>query len=292
MRQYLSLMQNVLDRGDYQDNRTGTRTISVFGRTMRFCLLDGFPILTTKKVHFKSVLHELLWFISGDTNTKYLTDNGVTIWNEWADENGNLGPVYGYQWRKWPKDQYAIARGPIDTTIPNRGNYIDQLSDAIYQIETRPNSRRIIVSAWNPNHLPIEHLTPQANVERERMALAPCHMMFHFNVDNGYLDILMYQRSVDVFLGLPFNIASYATLLAMIAQVTGLVARDLVWVGGDVHIYENHIDQVKLQLTRTPKELPRLAINDRINSIDKFKYEDISLVGYHPDPHIKAEISV
>ena len=298
MKQYLNLMQDVLDTGDRKLNRTGTDSISVFGRQLRFDMNEGFPLLTTKKLHWKSIVHELLWFISGDTNTKYLNDNGVRIWNEWADERGNLGPVYGYQWRRWPKDMYAKVRPATfsqereDVIEANKG-YIDQLQQVIAQIIKNPYSRRHIVSAWNPSHLPDERISPQENVALDRMALAPCHVMFQFNVtNNSEIDILMYQRSVDVFLGLPFNIASYALLLHMVSIVTALRPRYLIWTGGDVHLYVNHLEQAKEQLKRTPKSLPKLIYTGDIGSIDSFKYEDFILSNYTPDPHIKGEIAI
>lgn len=304
MKQYLNLMQNVLDNGEEKENRTGTNTLSVFGRQLRFDLRKGFPLLTTKKVHWKSVVHELLWFISGDTNTKYLRDNGVTIWDEWADEQGNLGPVYGAQWRKWPKDIYTNEWGEparkgeaAGLIYKTRTKYIDQLQDLIHTLKINPQSRRHIVSAWNPNYIPDETISPQENVALGRMALAPCHMMFQLYVsDDGYIDLLMYQRSVDVFLGLPFNIASYALLLTMISLVTYTSPRYLIWTGGDVHLYTNHLDQARLQLQRQPRELPLLGYvpnpAPHVRGIDAFKYEDFMLTGYDPHPHIKAEISI
>lgn len=292
MKQYLELLEDVLINGSRVPNRTGTDSFKVFGRQMRFNLAYGFPLLTTKKLHFKSIVHELLWFIAGDTNTTYLKDNGVKIWNEWATETGELGPVYGAQWRKWHKDEYAKLRSEYWPFIESKEIDIDQLKEVIYNIKNNPYSRRHIISAWNPSHLPIENLSPQENVELGRMALAPCHMMFQFNVEGRFLDIQMYQRSVDVFLGLPFNIASYALLLCMVAQVTNLIPRELIWTGGDVHLYSNHIEQAQKQLKRKPKKLPRLLLNRDIISIDDFKYEDISLLSYNSDPHIKAEIAV
>lgn len=290
MKQYLDLLQDVLKNGTKVPNRTGTDTLKVFGRQMRFDLREGFPLLTTKKVHFKSIAYELLWFIKGYTNTRYLINNGVTIWNEWADENGNLGPIYGAQWRNWLKDRNALTR-PVDID-EFRTDYIDQLQETILNIKRNPYSRRHIVTAWNPSHLPDESLSPQENVDIGRMALAPCHMMFQFNVEHHYIDLIMYQRSVDVFLGLPFNIASYALLLAMVAQVTNLQPREFIWMGGDTHLYYNHIDQAHIQLERNPKELAQLVLNSEIKNIDDFKYEDISLNNYNPDSHIKAEISI
>ncbi len=264
MRQYLDLLDNVLKNGTEKSDRTGTGTISIFGYQMRFNLNDGFPLLTTKKLHLKSIIHELLWFISGDTNTGYLNDNGVKIWNEWADENGNLGPVYGCQWRSWPADE---------------GRKIDQLLNVISSIKNSPDSRRHIVSAWNVGEL-------------DKMALPPCHIMFQFYVANGRLSCQLYQRSADIFLGVPFNIASYAILTHMVAQVTGLKPGDFVHTLGDAHIYLNHIEQVKLQLSREPYRLPGLVINPAVNDILNFRYEDFTLTGYVAHPHIKGDISV
>jgi len=264
MRQYLDLLDNVLKNGTEKSDRTGTGTISIFGYQMRFNLNDGFPLLTTKKLHLKSIIHELLWFISGDTNTGYLNDNGVKIWNEWADENGNLGPVYGCQWRSWPADD---------------GRKIDQLLNVISSIKNSPDSRRHIVSAWNVGEL-------------DKMALPPCHIMFQFYVANGRLSCQLYQRSADIFLGVPFNIASYAILTHMVAQVTGLKPGDFVHTLGDAHIYLNHIEQVKLQLSREPYRLPGLVINPAVNDILNFRYEDFTLKEYIAHPHIKGDISV
>lgn len=264
MKQYLELLDHVLKTGTEKQDRTGTGTISVFGYQMRFDLEEGFPLLTTKKLHLKSIIHELLWFISGDTNIKYLTDHGVTIWNKWADKNGNLGPVYGYQWRSWP------AEG-------NRK--IDQLSNVISEIKKSPDSRRHIVSAWNVSEI-------------EKMALPPCHIMFQFYVANGRLSCQLYQRSCDIFLGVPFNIASYSLLTMMVAQVTGYEPGDFVHTLGDAHIYLNHMDQVKLQLTRKPYPLPGMIINPEVKDILKFRFEDFQLVNYVSHPHIKGEISV
>ena len=264
MKQYLDLLDHVLKNGTEKSDRTGTGTISVFGYQMRFNLNDGFPVLTTKKLHLKSIIHELLWFISGDTNTGYLKDNGVKIWDEWADENGNLGPVYGYQWRSWPADG---------------GRKIDQLLNVISSIKNSPDSRRHIVSAWNVGEL-------------DKMALPPCHIMFQFYVAAGRLSCQMYQRSADIFLGVPFNIASYALLTHMVAQVTGLKPGDFVHTLGDAHIYLNHIEQVKLQLSRKPYKLPALVINPAVNDILNFRYEDFTLTDYVAHPHIKGDISV
>jgi thymidylate synthase len=257
-------MRHILNNGVDKDDRTGTGTRSVFGYQMRFNLADGFPLLTTKKLHLKSIIYELLWFLKGDTNVKYLNDNGVRIWNEWQDENGDLGHIYGYQWRSWPTYD---------------GKFIDQISEAIETIKHNPDSRRIIVSAWNVADIP-------------SMALPPCHAFFQFYVANGKLSLQLYQRSADTFLGVPFNIASYALLLMMVAQVTGLEAGEFVHTFGDVHIYKNHFEQACEQLTRTPRPLPRMIINPEVKSIFDFKYEDFTLEGYDPLPHIKATVSV
>jgi len=264
MRQYHDLLRHILDHGTQKTDRTGTGTISVFGYQMRFDLNDGFPMLTTKKLHLKSIIYELLWFLNGDTNIKYLTDNGVRIWNEWADENGDLGPVYGKQWRSW--------------ATPDGGT-IDQISNLIHTIMTNPDSRRMIVNAWNVGEL-------------DKMALTPCHCLFQFYVADGKLSCQLYQRSADTFLGVPFNIASYALLTMMIAKVCGLGYGEFVHTFGDVHIYNNHIEQANLQLTRTPKSLPTIEINPEVTSIFEFTYDDFELKDYHPDPHIKAEVSV
>lgn len=264
MQQYLDLMNTVLKNGVKKEDRTGTGTISVFGYQMRFNLQNGFPLLTTKKLHTKSIFYELFWFLNGDTNIKYLNDNGVSIWNEWANKNGDLGHIYGYQWRSWPD---------------YNGKNIDQITDVIHQIKNKPNSRRIIVSAWNVADL-------------ENMALPPCHVLFQFYVANGYLSCQLYQRSADIFLGVPFNIASYALLLEMIAQVTGLKAGEFIHTLGDAHIYLNHIEQAKTQLEREPKKLPKLELNPDVESIFDFKYNDIKITDYEACPHIKAPISV
>lgn len=264
MQQYLDLLQRILDEGVKKEDRTGTGTISVFGHQMRFNMEDGFPMVTTKKLHLKSIVHELLWFIAGDTNVKYLQDNGVRIWNEWADENGDLGHIYGYQWRSWPD---------------YRGGHIDQLSEVIETIKKNPDSRRMIVSAWNVADLP-------------NMNLPPCHAFFQFYVADDRLSLQLYQRSADVFLGVPFNIASYALLLQMMAQVTGLKAGDFVHTLGDAHIYTNHMEQVKLQLSRKPLSLPTMDMNPNINSIFDFKFEDFTLKNYESHPHIKGEVSI
>jgi len=264
MKQYLDLLDHVLKNGTEKSDRTGTGTISVFGYQMRFNLEEGFPLLTTKKLHLKSIIHELLWFISGETNIKYLNDNGVRIWNEWADKDGNLGPVYGYQWRSWPASD---------------GRKIDQLKDVISKIRTSPDSRRLIVSAWNVGEI-------------EKMALPPCHIMFQFYVAHGKLSCQLYQRSCDIFIGVPFNIASYALLNLMVAHVTGLKPGEFIHTLGDAHIYQNHIDQVKLQLSREPYQLPRMEINPSVKDITLFRYEDFTLTGYIAHPHIKGDISV
>ncbi|MGV3488783.1 MAG: thymidylate synthase [Tuberibacillus sp.] len=264
MRQYLDLCERILNEGHKKEDRTGTGTISVFGHQMRFNLQDGFPLLTTKKLHLRSIIHELIWFLHGDTNIAYLKENRVSIWDEWADENGELGPVYGHQWRSWPG---------------KNGETIDQISEVIEQIKRNPNSRRLIVTAWNPADIP-------------DMALPPCHCLFQFYVNDGKLSCQLYQRSADVFLGVPFNIASYALLTHMIAHITGLEVGEFVHTLGDAHIYLNHLDQVRLQLTRDPRPLPELVINRDVDSIFDFKYEDFSIVGYDPHPHIKGEVSV
>lgn len=264
MKQYIDLLRRILDEGVRKEDRTGTGTISIFGHQMRFNLEEGFPCLTTKKLHLKSIIHELLWFLSGDTNAKYLQDNGVRIWNEWADENGNLGHIYGYQWRTWPD---------------YNGGYVDQISQAVDAIRNNPDSRRIIVSAWNVADLP-------------NMNLPPCHAFFQFYVADGRLSLQLYQRSADAFLGIPFNIASYALLLQMMAQVTGLRAGDFIHTLGDAHIYLNHLEQVNLQLTREPRHLPRMLINPNIYDIFGFRFEDFELTGYNPHPHIKGVVAV
>jgi len=277
MRQYLELMRHVRDHGVKKTDRTGTGTVSVFGYQMRFDLAQGFPLVTTKKTHLKSILHELLWFLQGDTNTRYLTDNGVSIWNEWADDNGDLGPVYGYQWRSWP--------GPNNASI-------DQIAELITQLRTRPDSRRLIVSAWNPGALPDENLSPQKNVELGRMALAPCHTFFQFYVAEGRLSCQLYQRSADVFLGVPFNIASYALLTLMVAQVAGLQAGEFIHTFGDAHLYLNHLAQAELQLGREPYPLPQMRINPEVKDIFAFRYEDFELFDYQSHPHISAPIAI
>ena len=264
MRQYLDLMKHVLERGTRKSDRTGTGTLSIFGAQLRFDLGAGFPLLTTKKVHLKSIIHELLWFLKGETNTRYLKENGVTIWDEWADRNGELGPVYGYQWRSWPAPD---------------GRHIDQVGQIIEQIRKNPDSRRMVVSAWNVADLP-------------KMALLPCHAFFQFYVANGRLSCQMYQRSADLFLGVPFNIASYALLTLMVAQVCGLKPGDFVHTFGDTHLYLNHLDQAREQLSRSPRRLPAMRLNPAVKDLFQFKYEDFTLENYDPHPAIKAPIAV
>ncbi len=264
MQQYLNLLQDILDNGIRKTDRTGTGTLSVFGRQMRYDLADGFPLLTTKKLHLKSIIHELLWFLKGDTNVKYLQDNGVRIWNEWADENGELGPVYGRQWRAWPD---------------GKGGVIDQIAEVERRIKENPDSRRLIVSAWNVADVP-------------NMALPPCHAFFQFYVAGGKLSLQLYQRSADCFLGVPFNIASYALLLQMMSQVTGLEAGEFIHTTGDTHLYVNHLEQARLQLGREPRPLPRMRLNPSVKSIFDFKFDDFSLEGYDPHPHIPAPVAV
>ena len=264
MQPYLSLLERILNEGHQKGDRTGTGTLSVFGHQMRYDLQDGFPLLTTKKLHLKSIIYELLWFLRGDTNVRWLQDHGVRIWNEWADENGDLGPVYGHQWRSWPD---------------YRGGTIDQIAQVEEMIKRNPNSRRMLVTAWNP-------------AEVEDMALPPCHCLFQFYVADGRLSLQLYQRSADTFLGVPFNIASYALLLQMMAQVTGLQPGELVHTTGDTHLYLNHLEQARLQLSRTPRPLPTMRINPDVKSIFDFRYEDFELENYDPWPHIAAEVSV
>lgn len=277
MKQYLTLMQHVLDNGTKKTDRTGTGTISVFGYQMRFNLAEGFPLVTTKKCHLRSIIHELLWFISGNTNIKYLNDNGVKIWDEWATDEGELGPVYGAQWRSWPAE---------------KGETIDQLAELIEQIKNTPDSRRLIISAWNPSVLPDTQFSPKENAAQGKQALPPCHTLFQFYVADGKLSCQLYQRSADIFLGVPFNIASYALFTMMIAQVCDLEVGDFVHTLGDAHLYLNHLDQAKLQLSRSPRALPTMKINPDVKSIFDFKYEDFELQGYDPHPGIKAPISV
>ena len=264
MKQYLDLMQHVLDNGTQKHDRTGTGTVSVFGYQMRFDLQKGFPLVTTKKIHLRSIIHELIWFLQGNTNIKYLKDNGVSIWDEWADENGELGPVYGSQWRSWPKPD---------------GGHIDQISGVIHQLKNNPDSRRIIVSAWNV-------------AEIENMALPPCHSFFQFYVADGKLSCQLYQRSADIFLGVPFNIASYALLTLMVAQVCDLQAGDFVHTLGDAHLYTNHIEQTRLQLGRETRPLPTMKLNQAIKNINDFKFEDFTLENYDPHPHIKGAVAI
>ncbi|RMG34280.1 MAG: thymidylate synthase [Gammaproteobacteria bacterium] len=277
MKQYLDLLRHVRDHGVDKGDRTGTGTRSVFGYQMRFDLAQGFPLVTTKRIHFKSVAYELLWFLRGDTNTRYLKEHGVSIWDEWADEEGNLGPVYGHQWRSWPAPD---------------GRHIDQIAQVMQQIRETPDSRRIIVSAWNPADLPDERISPQENVRQGRMALAPCHAFFQFYVSRGRLSCQLYQRSADIFLGVPFNIASYALLTHMIAQATGLQPGEFIHTLGDAHIYSNHREQIELQLTREPFPLPRLHLNPEVTNLFAFDYEDIELLDYQCHPHIKGQVAV
>lgn len=264
MRPYLNLLQRILDEGIEKTDRTGTGTKSIFGHQMRFNMEDGFPLLTTKKLHLKSIIYELLWFLKGDTNIKYLKEHGVRIWDEWADEDGNLGPVYGHQWRSWPD---------------YNGGTIDQIQNVINLIKHHPDSRRMMVTAWNP-------------AEIEQMALPPCHCLFQFYVADGRLSLQLYQRSADTFLGVPFNIASYALLLQMMAQVTGLQVGEFIHTTGDTHLYLNHIEQAKLQLTRTPRTLPQMKLNPDVKNLFDFQYEDFELQNYNPWPHIKADVAV
>ncbi|WP_288490780.1 thymidylate synthase [uncultured Prevotella sp.] len=264
MKQYLDLLRRITTEGVKKEDRTGTGTLSVFGHQMRFNMANGFPLLTTKKLHLKSIIYELLWFLNGDTNVKYLQEHGVRIWNEWADENGDLGPIYGHQWRSWPD---------------YKGGAIDQIKNVLEQIKNTPDSRRMLVSAWNP-------------AEVENMALPPCHCLFQFYVASGKLSLQLYQRSADTFLGVPFNIASYALLLQMMAQVTGLEAGEFIHTTGDTHLYLNHLDQVELQLTRTPRPLPKMNINPDIKDLFSFNYEDFQLEDYDPYPHISGIVAV
>ncbi len=264
MEQYHDLMRRILETGTRKSDRTGTGTLSIFGAQLRFDLAEGFPLVTTKKLHLKSIVHELLWFLKGDTNVAYLHENGVTIWDEWADANGDLGPVYGHQWRSWPTPD---------------GGHVDQIAQVVQDIRRNPDSRRLMVSAWNPADIP-------------RMALAPCHALFQFYVADGRLSCQLYQRSADVFLGVPFNIASYALLTLMVAQVCDLGPGDFVHTFGDAHLYLNHLDQAREQLSRTPRPLPVMKLNPDVNDIFGFRYEDFALVGYDPHPHIKAPVAV
>ncbi len=274
MKQYLDLVKHVLEKGELKADRTGTGTKSVFGYQMRFDLSEGFPMVTTKKLHLKSIIHELLWFLKGDTNIKYLKDNGVNIWNAWADSNGDLGPVYGFQWRNWNNDG------------------IDQISNLINDLKNNPSSRRHLISAWNPSVLPDTSESFETNVANGKAALPPCHAFFQFHVINGRLSCQLYQRSADIFLGVPFNIASYSLLTLMIAQVCNLEAGDFIHTFGDAHIYSNHFEQMKLQLGREPRNLPTIKINSEVNNIFDFKFEDFTLENYDPHPHIKGKVAV
>lgn len=274
MKQYLDLIKYVQDRGTLKEDRTGTGTKSVFGYQMRFDLSEGFPMLTTKKLHLKSIIYELLWFLKGDTNIKYLNENGVRIWDAWADENGDLGPVYGHQWRNWNSEG------------------IDQITELIETIKTNPDSRRMLVSAWNPSVLPDTSLSFAENVANGKAALPPCHAFFQFYVADGKLSCQLYQRSADIFLGVPFNIASYALFTMMIAQVCDLKPGDFIHTFGDAHIYKNHSEQINLQLSRTPKQLPKMEINPSVKNIFDFKFEDFTLINYNPHPHIKGDVAI
>ncbi len=274
MKQYHDLIQHILDNGTFKEDRTGTGTKSVFGYQMRFDLSEGFPMVTTKKLHLKSIIYELLWFLKGDTNINYLQENGVRIWNEWADENGDLGPVYGYQWRNW------------------NGDEIDQISEIIESIKKNPDSRRLLVSAWNPSVMPDTSVSFSENVANGKAALPPCHAFFQFYVANGKLSCQLYQRSADVFLGVPFNIASYALFTMMMAQACGLEAGDFIHTFGDAHIYSNHKEQIDLQLSRTPRPLPKMILNPEVKNIFDFTFDDFNLVGYDPHPHIKGVVAI
>lgn len=274
MKQYHDLIKYVLENGNDKEDRTGVGTKSVFGYQMRFNLSKGFPMVTTKKLHLKSIIYELLWFIKGDTNINYLKENGVRIWNEWADENGDLGPVYGHQWRNWNSDQ------------------IDQIKEVIETLKNNPNSRRMLVSAWNPSVLPDSKKSFSENIANGKAALPPCHAFFQFYVENGKVSCQLYQRSADIFLGVPFNIASYALLTMIIAKVCNYKLGEFIHTFGDAHIYKNHFEQVKLQLSRKPKPLPKMKINNRVKSIEQLNFNDFELVGYNPHPHIKGEVAV
>jgi len=277
MQQYLDLMRRIMETGVQKGDRTGTGTLSVFGHQMRFDLAAGFPLVTTKKLHLRSIIHELLWFLKGDTNVAYLKENGVSIWDEWADESGDLGPLYGYQWRSWPAPD---------------GRHIDQISEVVETLKRNPNSRRIIVSAWNVADLPDESVSPQENVRNGRMALAACHAFFQFYVAEGRLSCQLYQRSADTFLGVPFNIASYALLTLMMAQVTGLRPGEFIHTFGDAHLYNNHLEQAREQLSRMPYPLPTMKLNPAVRSLFDFTYDDFELTGYQSHPHIKAPVAV
>lgn len=274
MKQYHDLLQHVLKEGTQKGDRTGTGTLSVFGYQMRFDLQEGFPMVTTKKLHLKSIIHELLWFLKGDTNIQYLQENGVRIWNEWADDNGNLGPVYGHQWRNWNSEE------------------IDQIKEVVHTLKHNPNSRRMLVSAWNPSVLPDTSVSFAENVANGKAALPPCHAFFQFYVADGKLSCQLYQRSADIFLGVPFNIASYALFTMMIAQVCGYQAGEFIHTFGDAHIYNNHLEQVNLQLSRTPRPLPTMQINPDVKDILDFKFEDFTLLNYDPHPHIKGVVAI
>lgn len=277
MKQYLDLLRHVREQGTRKTDRTGTGTVSVFGHQMRFNLEEGFPLITTKKVHLRSIIHELLWFLRGETNIAYLKENGVSIWDEWASEDGDLGPVYGRQWRNWP--------------APDGGS-IDQLALLLEQIRTRPDSRRLMVSAWNPAELPLESVSPQENVRQGRMALAPCHTLFQFYVADNRLSCQLYQRSADIFLGVPFNIASYALLTLMVAQAAGYRPGDFVHTLGDAHLYLNHLEQADTQLAREPLPLPRMTLNSEVKDLFAFQFTDFQLEGYEAHPHISAPVAV
>ena len=274
MQQYLNLLRHVMDNGEEKSDRTGTGTKSVFGHQLRFDLSNNFPLLTTKKVHLKSIIYELLWFLKGDTNINYLTENGVRIWNEWADENGDLGPVYGHQWRNWNNDE------------------IDQIKEVIHSLKTNPDSRRMLVSAWNPSVLPDTSKSFSENVAHGKAALPPCHAFFQFYVADGKLSCQLYQRSADIFLGVPFNIASYALFTMMMAQVCGYKAGDFIHTFGDAHIYNNHQEQLNLQLSRAPRTLPTMVLNPEIKNIFDFEFDDFTLVNYDPHPHIKGAVAI
>jgi thymidylate synthase len=277
MKQYLQLLNRTLYAGAQKGDRTGTGTVSIFGAQARFDLQAGFPLLTTKKLSFNNIAHELLWMLSGDTNIKYLNDNGVHIWDEWANDDGDLGPIYGYQWRNWGN---------------NDDGFVDQIEEVIYTIQGNPDSRRLVVTAWNPSQTPIDNISPQKNVELGLMALAPCHCLFQFYVANGALSCQVYQRSADLFLGVPYNIASYALLTHMVAQQCDLEVGDLIWTGGDVHLYNNHIEQAELQLQRTLRDLPTLHIKRKPPSIFDYTIDDFAIINYQPHPHIKGKISI
>ncbi len=277
MKQYHNLLRYVLEEGSLKEDRTGTGTVSIFGYQMRFDLKKGFPLVTTKRIHFKSVVHELLWFLKGDTNTTYLQDNDVKIWNEWADNDGNLGPIYGFQWRTWPTPS---------------GESLDQVQHVLEQIRQTPDSRRIIITAWNPADLPDENLSPQENIKKGKMALAPCHAFMQFYVNENKLSCQMYQRSADIFLGVPFNIAGYSLLTMMIAQVCGLEPGEFIHTLGDAHIYKNHQEQIKLQLSREPYPLPTVKLNKEIKDLFDFRFNDFELINYKFHPHIKGKVAV